>query len=83
VASRRAVHSLYDPSLATYGQGDTFDHQAAEGFIRLFGLPLRTQAHVQWIGRTSEEILQLSAGAAGPEPGTAPAYGADAAVSRG
>lgn len=64
VTSRRAVHSLYDPALATYGQGDSFDHQAAEGFIRLFGLPLRTQAQVQWIGRSSEEILRLSAGTA-------------------
>jgi argininosuccinate synthase len=83
VASRRAVHSLYDPALATYGQGDSFDHQAAEGFIRLFGLPLRTQAHVQWIGRSSEEILQLSAGATGQEPVPAPTHDANAAVPRG
>ncbi len=68
VASRRAEHSLYDPLLATYGQGDTFDHGAAEGFIRLFGLPLRRQAQVQWIGRSSEEILQLSAGATPGSP---------------
>jgi argininosuccinate synthase len=61
-SSRRAQHSLYDPSLATYSSGDTFDHRAAEGFIALFGLPLRTQAHTQWIGRSSDEILQLSAG---------------------
>ncbi len=81
VASRRAAHSLYDPQLATYGQGDTFDHQAAEGFIRLFGLPLRRQAQVQWIGRSSEEILQLSAGAA-PESGPTPTNGADTAVPR-
>jgi argininosuccinate synthase len=63
VAGRRAQHALYDQSLATYTLGDTFDHQAAEGFIRLFGLPLRTQAHTQWLGRSSEDILRLSAGA--------------------
>ncbi len=68
VAGRRAQHALYDKSLATYTIGDSFDHQAAEGFIRLFGLPLRTQAHTQWLGRSSEEILRLSAGAAGQEP---------------
>ncbi|MPZ13306.1 MAG: argininosuccinate synthase [Chloroflexi bacterium] len=70
VTGRRATHSLYDPSLATYGIGDRFDHRAAEGFIQLFGLPLRTQAHIQWLGRSSEEILRLSAGDAGRVPGS-------------
>lgn len=63
VAGRRAQHSLYDHSLATYTTGDSFDHKAAEGFIGLFGLPLQTQAHIQWLGRSSDEILELSAGA--------------------
>lgn len=63
VEGRRADHSLYDPGLATYtAAGDTFDHQAAAGFIGVFGLPVRTQAHVQWLGRSSDEILRLSAG---------------------
>lgn len=68
VAGRRAPHALYDPSLATYSEGDTFDHRAAEGFIRLFGLPLRTQAHIQWLGRSSDDILRLSAGSPNPQP---------------
>ncbi|MEA2642518.1 MAG: argininosuccinate synthase [Chloroflexota bacterium] len=67
VASRRAQHSLYDPGLATYTSADTFDHQWSEGFIGLFGLPLRTQARVQWLGRSSDDILRLSAGE--PPPG--------------
>ncbi len=66
VAGRRAQHSLYDQSLATYTTGDTFDHKAAEGFIGVFGLPLRTQAHIQWLGRSSDEILELSAGSPPP-----------------
>ncbi|MBM2810435.1 MAG: argG [Chloroflexi bacterium] len=68
VAGRRAQHSLYDPGLATYTSADTFDHQAAAGFISIFGLPLRTQAHIQWLGRSSDDILRLSAGevAGGP-----------------
>lgn len=65
VAGRRAQHSLYDHSLATYAKGDTFDHKAAEGFISVFALPLQTQAHTQWLGRSSDEILRLSAGVGG------------------
>ena len=35
---------LYSEALATYGQGDLFDHHAAEGFIKLHGLPLEMVA---------------------------------------
>ncbi len=44
VTGRRSDESLYDRALATYDAGDTFDHAAAVGFIRIFGLPLRTEA---------------------------------------
>jgi len=47
VVGRRSEHSLYSMSLATYGKGDTFDHKAAEGFIGVFGLPLRNQSRTQ------------------------------------
>jgi argininosuccinate synthase len=47
VVGRQSPHSLYQPSLATYDKGDTFSHAAAEGFIELWGLPLRTQAQAQ------------------------------------
>ena len=52
VVGRRSEHSLYSISLATYGKGDAFDHKAAEGFIGVFGLPLRNQARTQqlWSG---------------------------------
>jgi len=36
--------SLYTPSMATYGSNDQFDHQAAEGFIYIWGLPSRIWA---------------------------------------
>ena len=36
---RRSEYSLYDYSLATYDEGDTFDRDAAAGFMELFGLP--------------------------------------------
>jgi argininosuccinate synthase len=47
VIGRSSPYSLYRPQLATYSSGDQFDHQAAVGFIKLVGLPVRTQAEVQ------------------------------------
>src|SRR5213082_347003 len=47
VIGRSSPYSLYRPQLATYSAGDQFDHQAAVGFIKLVGLPVRTQAAVQ------------------------------------
>jgi argininosuccinate synthase len=44
VAARRSPDSLYDLGLATYDTADVFDHQAAKGFIDLWGLPLKTWA---------------------------------------
>ena len=44
VVGRRSTSSLYDVALASYGPDDAFDHQAAVGFIRIWGLPIRTQA---------------------------------------
>lgn len=49
VVGRRSPHSLYSTALATYGRGDAFDHRAAEGFIAVYGLPLRSQARIQRI----------------------------------
>lgn len=46
VIGRQSAHSLYQHSLATYEQGDTFDHQAAVGFIKIFGLPQVVYASV-------------------------------------
>lgn len=45
VVGRTSPNSLYDLSLATYeGAKDTFSHQFAQGFIELFGLPLKVWA---------------------------------------
>jgi argininosuccinate synthase len=38
VSGRRSEYALYAESLASYGSGETFPHDAAEGFIRLAGL---------------------------------------------
>src|SRR6059058_5782085 len=47
IVGRRSEHSLYNHSLATYDSGDQFDHNAALGFIKLWSLPLSTQAQAQ------------------------------------
>ncbi len=44
---RRSDRSLYSHALATYGEGDEFDQAAAQGFIKLWGLPVQLQASVQ------------------------------------
>jgi len=44
VAGRRSPVSLYDHDLATYDADDTFRHQDAEGFVRLWGLGVSTWA---------------------------------------
>jgi len=46
VVGRKSPFALYDLGLATYGEGDTFDHGAAAGFIRLHGLPIETAARM-------------------------------------
>jgi len=51
VVGVRSPYSLYDYHLATYDKEDAFDHKAAVGFIKLWGLPLRVRARVQGIWR--------------------------------
>ena len=41
VTGRSSAYSLYDPALATYTAEDQFDHTASEGFIKIYGLPLK------------------------------------------
>ncbi len=47
VSGRRAEHGLYSHDLATYDASDTFRHQDAEGFVRLWGLSVETWAREQ------------------------------------
>ncbi len=50
VVGRTAERSLYDLSLATYGSEDAFDQSHAEGFVKLWGLPLKVWSSVQGRG---------------------------------
>ncbi len=40
IVGRKSPFALYDHALATYDEGDKFDHSAAEGFIKIWGLPV-------------------------------------------
>ena len=46
----RSDYSLYDHDLATYDEGDTFDHTCSRGFIVLHGLESKTWSRVQGPG---------------------------------
>ncbi len=64
VVGRKSEHSLYSHSLATYDTGDQFDHNAALGFIKLWGLPLTTQAQAQLLPSIGVEGNLLQEGGA-------------------
>ena len=51
VEGRRAPQALYEHGLATYEAGDRFDHDAAAGFVKLWGLPLKVWSERQGEGR--------------------------------
>jgi argininosuccinate synthase len=44
VVGRTSPFALYEHALATYDAGDQFDHTAAEGFIKIWGLPVEIAA---------------------------------------
>ncbi len=46
VEGRKSDYSLYDEKLATYTSDDEFDHNAAVGFITLWGLPTKVNSIV-------------------------------------
>src|SRR5690606_30389517 len=47
VVGRKAPHSLYVPSIASFTMGADYDQKDAAGFIRIQALRLRTRAKAQ------------------------------------
>lgn len=45
-AGAKSKYSLYNESLASFTTGELYNHKDAEGFINLFGLPLKVRALV-------------------------------------
>ncbi len=58
--SRTSERSLYREDLATFGASESYDHADAEGFIRLFGLPMRAAAarDAERGGNALDELLR-------------------------
>jgi argininosuccinate synthase len=56
VVGRRSDRSLYDYALATYDEADAFDHTAALGFIKIFGLPVTIQARTQLLAEHPDTL---------------------------
>lgn len=58
VVARKSDHSLYNEQLATYSKGDSFDHNAAIGFIKLFGLSTKVYSEVNKEKAQSGKVLK-------------------------
>jgi argininosuccinate synthase len=60
VAGRSAERSLYSPALATYTNADMFDHAASAGFIKIYGLPVKTYHQVNRTGihKSIDELVK-------------------------
>ena len=43
-AGMKSKHSLYSEEIATFGEEDVYNQHDAEGFINLFGLPVKVKA---------------------------------------
>ncbi|MBN2811345.1 MAG: argininosuccinate synthase [Spirochaetales bacterium] len=46
-AGSSSPYSLYNANIASFTTGDLYDHHDAEGFITLFGLPLKVRAMME------------------------------------
>jgi len=47
VVSRHSEHSLYRTDLSSFTMGESYDQKDAAGFIRILGLPSRSQAQIR------------------------------------
>ncbi len=57
VAGRESAYSLYSNELSSFTMGDTYDQKDAAGFIRILGLPARTQAKLRSL-RTEQVVVK-------------------------
>lgn len=55
-AGAKSKYSLYNESLASFTTGELYNHKDAEGFINLFGLPLKVRALVNKKNKTKELV---------------------------
>jgi argininosuccinate synthase len=54
-AGAQSPYSLYSEELSTFGRDEVYDQKDAEGFINLFGLPIKVRALVMYKKMRNEE----------------------------
>lgn len=57
---RKSDSSLYDKNLATYTSADSFDQEAAKGFIKLWGLPTTVYSQVKMKNQQSAFVSAVT-----------------------
>ncbi|WP_282801312.1 argininosuccinate synthase [Secundilactobacillus kimchicus] len=62
VLGRKSDYSLYDKDLATYTASDSFDQEAAVGFIKLWGLPTTVYSQVKMKNQQSAFVKAVTEG---------------------
>ncbi len=60
VLGRKSESSLYDKDLATYTASDSFDQEAAKGFIKLWGLPTQVYQQVQLKNKQAQFVQAVT-----------------------
>jgi argininosuccinate synthase len=58
IAGRKSDYSLYREDYASFGEEDVYNQKDAEGFINLFGLPLKVEAMLAIEGGGKSRYLQ-------------------------
>ena len=57
-AGSASKYSLYNESIASFKTGDLYDHKDAQGFITLFGLPLKVRAMMEQSVGEGQAIIE-------------------------
>lgn len=58
VAGRKSPYSLYREDYASFGEEDVYNQQDANGFIQLFGLPIKVEAMLQTEGGGTTDYMR-------------------------
>jgi argininosuccinate synthase len=56
-AGSHSPYSLYNESIASFTTGDLYNHHDAEGFITLFGLPLKVRALMERANGKGQAVI--------------------------
>ncbi|MBB5219767.1 argininosuccinate synthase [Treponema rectale] len=57
-AGSHSPYSLYNESIASFTTGELYNHKDAEGFITLFGLPLKVRAMMEQSTGTGQAVVK-------------------------